>query len=122
MKIPELHLDIVEDTAICPSCGATGKKHSFGRRKVRDFNMIKIVKYSKHYCTNCEKYFSQRIDGADKNKRYSNRVIRECVRLRKSHTLEEVSIIMRRDYKVEVPQATIHDWVVNAEEKRIRQS
>ena len=50
----------------CPKCNTLSKRHSEGRRRLREVGInspvVLEVTYSKHYCLNCRKHFSQPMD------------------------------------------------------------
>ena len=70
----------------CPKCGTVSKRHSIGRRRLREVGIsaptVLEVTYSKHYCVNCRKHFSLPMDHlAQPSGRFTNRVRRTAVDL-----------------------------------------
>lgn len=103
----------------CPKCGTLSKRHSEGRRRLREVGItspvVLEVTYSKHFCNTCRKHFSQPMDHlAMPSGRFTNRVRRTALDLvlRQSLTLEKATLRMRQKYHVHVPPTTLHDWVV----------
>lgn len=108
-------------SALCPACGAACKRHSNGRRRLREIGVtgptVVEVTYSKHYCERCRKHFSLPMDHlAPAYGRFTNRVRRTAVELVVSQalTLDKATQRMRQKYFVHVPPTTLHDWVVEA--------
>ena len=106
-------------TAPCPKCRVSSKRHSNGKRRLREVGIstpvILEVIYSKHYCKSCQKYFSLPLDHlAPKNSQYTNRVRRTAMDLilKQSMTLEKATTRMRQKYHVYLPPTTVHDWIV----------
>ncbi len=107
--------------APCPRCGGLSKRHSNARRRLREVGIsgpvVVEVTYSKHYCENCRKHFSLPMDHlAPAHSHFTHRVRRAAVNLviTRSLTLERAALRMRREYFVNVPPTTLHDWVVEA--------
>jgi len=103
----------------CPKCMTISKRHSNGKRKLKEVGIsaptILEVTYSKHYCTKCRKFFSLPMDHLAKPAgRFTNRAQRTAVDLvvKQSMTLQQASIRMRQKYFIEIPESTLHDWVV----------
>ncbi len=103
----------------CPRCNHMGKRHSLGYRKLREIGIsgptILEIVYSKHYCTQCRRHFSQIMDHlAMPSGRFTNRVRKTAVDLvvKQSMTLEKATQRMRQKYHVHVPPTTLHDWIV----------
>ena len=103
----------------CPRCGGVSKRHSIGRRRLREVGIsgptILEVTYSKHYCETCRKHFSLPMDHlALPSGRFTNRVRRTAIDLviKQALTLEKATQRMRQKYYVHVPPTTLHDWVV----------
>ncbi len=112
-------INLSRKTAPCPKCGTVSKRHSVGRRRLREVGIsaptVLEVTYSKHYCVNCRKHFSLPMDHlAQPSGRFTNRVRRTAVDLvvKQSMTLERATQRMRQKYHVHVPPTTLHDWVV----------
>jgi transposase len=117
IKVRKINLS--RKVAACPRCGMVGKRHSIGRRRLREVGISSPtrleVTYSKHYCVNCHKHFSQPMEHlALPSGRFTNRVRRTAVDLVVKHdlTLEKATSQMRTKYHVHVPPTTLHDWVV----------
>jgi len=109
MKIKE-H-DAVKKYADCPRCGASCKKHSVGRRTLKDLQHTTWrVRYSKHYCRLCRKYFNAGVPGARDSARYMDRVMDEALRMLESRTLEQTAIEMERVHGIKIPISTIFEW------------
>lgn len=105
--------------APCPQCEGVAKRHSEGFRRPWEIGVDGptrlLITFSKHYCENCRKHFSQCIDHiVMPGCRYTNRARRTAVDLvvRLGLTFEQAHYRMRRKYYVKVPVTTLHDWVV----------
>ena len=116
-KIRKINLS--RKSAPCPKCTAIGKRHSIGKRTLREVGIsgptVLEVTYSKHYCIRCRKYFSLPMCHlAMPAGRFTNRVRRTAVDLvvKQAMTLEKSTQRMRQKYHVHVPPTTLHDWVV----------
>lgn len=104
----------------CPRCGQLSKRHSVGRRKLREIGIrgptVLLVTYSKHYCEHCRKHFSKDLSYlAPPSGRFTHRVRKTAVELYKrgkNMTFEKVSIAMRARYYVYCPPTSIHEWWV----------
>lgn len=112
-------INLSRKSAPCPRCNDVGKRHSIGKRSLREVGISGPteleVTYSKHYCARCEKHFSLPMDHlAQPSGRFTHRVRRTAVDLviKQSLTLERTTIRMREKYNVHVPPTTLHDWVV----------
>lgn len=112
-------INLLRKTATCPTCKTDSKRHSVGKRRLRELGisspMIIEVIYSKHFCPQCRKHFNLSMDHiAQPNGRFTNRVRRTAVDLvvNKSFTLKKASEYMRQTYCIQIPYTTIHDWVV----------
>jgi transposase len=112
-------INLSRKLAPCPRCNRMGKRHSLGRRRLREVGIngptILEVTYSKHYCVHCRRHFSLSMDHlAMPSGRFTNRVRRTAVDLvvKQSMTLEKATQRMRQKYHVHVPPTTLHDWVV----------
>ncbi|MDR0868704.1 MAG: hypothetical protein LBP75_09595 [Planctomycetota bacterium] len=117
IKVRKINLS--RKTAVCPRCGAVGKRHSIGHRRLREVGIssptILEVIYSKHFCSTCRRHFSLPMDHlALPSGRFTNRVRRTAVDLvnKQDLTLEKATFQMRQKYHVHVPPTTLHDWVV----------
>jgi transposase len=115
-KIRKINLS--RKTAPCPRCDTISKRHSIGKRRLREVGIsapaILEVTYSKHYCVNCRKHFSLPMDHlAQPSGRFTNRVRRTAVDLvvNQSMTLEKATQRMNQKYYVHVPRSTLHDWL-----------
>jgi len=111
-------INLSRKTAPCPKCSTISKRHSIGRRRLREIGIsaptILEVIYSKHYCVNCRKHFSLPMDHlAQPSGRFTNRVRRTAINMviRESMTLAKVSQKMRQKYHVYVPATTLCDWL-----------
>lgn len=116
VKIRRLHLSSRELS--CPYCGTKSKRHSTGERTFRDVGKTTfvhlVVIYSKHYCKQCERYFSQPMDNlGPPRSRFTHAVIDKAVDLVLSHgmTLDNASLQMLLKHHVRVPATTLHDWL-----------
>ncbi len=112
-------INMSRKVANCPRCNTPSKRHSIGRRRLREVGIsgptILEVTYSKHYCESCRKHFSLSMDHlALPSGRFTNRVRRTAVDLviKQAMTLEKATQRMRQKYYVHVPPTTLHDWVV----------
>lgn len=112
-------INMTKKLAPCPRCKALSKRHSVGRRRLREIGincptMVEVT-YSKHYCDKCRKHFSLPMDYiAAPSARFTNRVRRTAVDLviKGGCSLETAMRRMRVNYFVHVPPTTLHDWVV----------
>jgi transposase len=112
-------INLSRKAAHCPRCNKLSKRHSMGRRRLREVGIsgptVLEVTYSKHYCENCRKHFSLPMDHlALPSGRFTNRVRKTAVELviKQALTLEKATQRMRLKYYVHVPPTTLHDWVV----------
>jgi len=112
-------INLSRKTAPCVKCGTLSKRHSIGRRRLREVGVsgptLLEITYSKHYCVTCRKHFSLPMDHiAQPSGRFTNRVRRTAVDLvvKQSLTLEKATLRMRQKYHVHIPPTTLHDWVV----------
>lgn len=112
-------INLSRKMAPCSRCQSMSKRHSLGRRMLREVGIsgptMLEVTYSKHYCIHCRKHFSLPMDHlAMPSGRFTNRVRRTAVDLvvKQSMTLEKATQRMRQKYHVHVPPTTLHDWVV----------
>ena len=108
-------------SALCPTCGTACKRHSNGRRRLREIGVtgptVVEVTYSKHYCEWCRKHFSIGMDHlAPAYSRFTHRVRRTAVELVVSQalTLDKATQRMRQKYFVHIPLTTLHDWIKEA--------
>lgn len=111
-------INLSRKIAPCPRCNALGKRHSLGRRRLHEVGVdeptVLEVTYSKHYCSDCKRYFSLPMDKlAIPSALFTNRVRRISVGLvvTQKLTLEKAILEMQRRHHVHVPSATLHDWV-----------
>ena len=112
-------INLSRKESVCPKCRTVSKRHSEGRRRLREvgvsYPVVLEVTYSKHYCPKCRKHFSQPMEHiALPSGRFTNRVRRTALDLvlRRSMTLEKATHRMSQMYHVHVPPTTLHDWVV----------
>ena len=112
-------INLSRKIAPCPRCNHQGKRHSLGRRRLREVGIngptILEVTYSKHYCIHCRRHFSLPMDHlAMPSGRFTNRVRRTAIDLvgKQAMTLEKATQKMRQKYHVHVPPTTLHDWIV----------
>jgi hypothetical protein len=112
-------INLSRKVAHCPRCNELSKRHSMGRRRLREVGIsgptVLEVTYSKHYCENCRKHFSLPMNHlALPSGRFTNRVRKTAVELviKQALTLEKATQRMRLKYYVHVPPTTLHDWVV----------
>jgi transposase len=118
-------INLSRKVAPCPRCGHMGKRHSLGKRRLREVGIngptMLEVTYSKHYCIHCRRHFSLPMDHlAMPSGRFTNRVRRTAVDLvaKQAMTLEKATQKMRQKYHVHVPPTTLHDWVVAEMDRR----
>ena len=112
-------MNLSRKEAPCPKCSTVSKRHSCGRRTLREIGIssptVLEITYSKHYCMTCRKHFSLPMDHlAQPSGRFTNRVRRTAVALvvKEALTLEKATQRMRQKSHVHVPPTTLHDWVV----------
>lgn len=111
-------INLSRKNAPCPQCGTISKRHSIGKRLLRDANIsipttIEVI-YSKHHCTKCRKYFSLPMDHlAQPGGQFTNRARRIAVDLvvKQKMTLKRAAQQMQEKYHVCVPFTTLHDWI-----------
>lgn len=111
-----MKIDLSRTIAECPVCAQPGKRHSAGRRKLRDIcgrvpAVLEVV-YTKHFCIRCRKFFSvSMVHLADPASRYTLRIKRRALdMLREGVTLERVRRDLRRQHRIDIPATTLHDW------------
>ena len=113
-------MNLSRETAPCPRCTTESRRHSTGRRTLREIGVssptvLEII-YSKHHCVTCRKHFSIPMDHlAQPSGRFTNRVRHTAVALvvKEGLTLEKATQRMQLKYHVHVPPTTLHDWVVD---------
>lgn len=112
-------INLSRKIAPCPRCNTASKRHSLGKRKLREVGIsaptLLEVTYSKHYCPTCRRHFSLPMEHlALPSGRFTNRVRRTAVDLvtKQDLTLEKATSRMEQKYHVHVPPTTLHDWVV----------
>lgn len=105
----------------CPRCGGLSKRHSIGRRRLREVGIsgptILEVTYSKHYCERCRRHFSLPMEHlAPAGGRFTHRVRRAAVAMvvAQALALDKAALRMRQKYFIRVSPSTLHDWVVEA--------
>ena len=105
----------------CPHCGRVQcKRHSTVSRKLKDAcssgQLTLVVYHSKHYCPDCDKYFSMRLETlAPRNGRYTHRVRDIAINYVFGHdmTLEDASKAFRKEHNLKIAISTMHDWLIN---------
>lgn len=111
-----LKINLSRAVTKCPVCGAASKRHSAGHRRLRDIrgqlSVVLEVIYTKHFCPKCRKYFSvPMVHLAEPAARYSLRVKQRALAMLDGRSsLEQVSRELRRQYSIDVPATTLHDW------------
>lgn len=112
-------INISRKVATCPRCGALSRRYSVRRRKLRELGISKPllleVTFSRHYCEECDRYFSVPMDHlALPRARFTNRVRRTAVNLviKDALTLAEATDTMRTKHYVHVPPTTLWGWVI----------
>ena len=115
-KIRKINLS--RKSYLCPRCNTIGKRHSIGKRILREIGVsgptVLEVTYSKHYCIRCQKHFSIPMNHlAMFAGRFTNRARKAAVDLvtKQSMTFEDATAYMRQKYHVHIPPTTLHDWV-----------
>ena len=113
-------MNLSRQSAPCPKCKTVSKRHSTGKRTLREIgafgHTLLEITYSKHFCMTCREHFSLPMDHlAQPAGRFTNRVRQTAVALvvKEGLTLKNASHRMRRIYHVHVPVTTLHDWVVD---------
>jgi transposase len=107
-------VEVIKKVINCPKCGTPSKKHSIGKRTIKDLGYIQEVRYSKHYCPECKVFITAPVDGTNKNSRYSNKVRDKCYELVKDgYTYEKISNAMVSVYEMRIPSSTIHNWITD---------
>jgi len=119
-------INLSRKNAPCPKCHMIGKRHSNGKRRLKEIGVstpiILEVVYSKHYCINCKKFFSLPMDHlAVSSGIFTNRARRTAIDLvvKQSMTLQSASIKMRQKYNIHIPESTLHDWIVAETRKKL---
>lgn len=113
-------INLSRKTCPCPRCDTISNRHSVSDRILKEVGMsgptvLKII-FSKHYCSNCRKYFSLPMNHlASPGARCTNRVVRTAVKyvVEDALTLEKASRKMKEKFFVDIPVTTLHDWVVD---------
>ncbi len=99
----------------CPCCKTLCKRHSKGRRQVRDVGLLINITYSKHYCVTCRRHFSH----PDKNKhapaggRFSFRLMSLAVSFCKLTSFEKAAEDATKISGHSIRPTTLHDWKVS---------
>jgi len=113
-------MNLSRETAPCPTCTTVSRRHSIGKRTLREIGIssptVLEVTYSKHYCMTCRKHFSLPMDHlAMPSGRFTTRVRHTAVAfvVKEELPLWKASERMRLKYHVHVPVTTLHDWVVD---------
>ncbi len=111
----------------CPQCGHASYRDKEFTRTLHDLGDLGAnrpidlrVRYSQHYCSQCQKYFNADLtDVADPGSHYTRRVVHLAVRLVVEDGLpyRSASWHLWRDHRVFVPWATVQNWVEAAGEK-----
>ena len=108
----------------CPACGTPSPKRSTGTRRLRDLGVgrpvVLEIRYSKHRCPRCQKYFNALMDDlAEPGGLYTQRVRTTALAkvLVDGLPLGTVQEQMLREFYVHVPPTTLDRWVVEAGEK-----
>lgn len=117
-KTQPRRINLSRKTCPCPTCRTQSKRHSEGKRRLREVGITKPttleVTYSKHYCPTCRKHFAYPMEHfAVPGARFTRRVQRIAMDLyhRDGLTLERVTLRMRARHHVHVPPTTLCDWV-----------
>lgn len=104
--------------AYCPRCWTLGNVHSQAERNYIDLYGPVRIRYSKHYCRECCRYFVNPAvaQAVAKGKRYGHKLIAEARRLHKAGMdLARISTLLFVTRGVRVPRSTVHDLVWGAE-------
>ena len=119
-------MNLSRNTANCPKCGTLSRRHSTGKRTLREVGIsgptVLEITYSKHHCIPCRKHFSIPMDHlAMPSGRFSRRVRETAVAfvVKEGLTLEKAMLRMREKHHVHVPPTTLHDWVVDEHTRRL---
>jgi len=113
----EIAVDFIRSHVECPTCHNMCRMHSIGTRRIRTIGVseptVMNIRYSKHRCKACEKFFSVDMSSvAMPHGHYSNEVRNIAIQLYNTGvSLEKVSGKMRREHYVDVPITTIHCWL-----------
>lgn len=110
-------IDVSKKYCDCPVCQSRCKRHSSVVKSIKDLGenspLILKINHSKHYCENCEKYFSIPIDSLVRhNRRYSNKVYDTAIELivNEKATLSKTRKTMKDKFFVDIPETTLHGW------------
>lgn len=105
----------------CPQCGHSSYRHRRARRVLKDLGDLASgrpheihLAYSVHYCTQCDIYFnSDMSDLALPKSHYTHRVVEVAVRLVVEDSLSYLAAHchLYHDHHVDVPSATIQNWI-----------
>jgi len=111
----------------CPHCGYSAYRDKVYTRTLHDVGALAAnrpidleITYSQHCCSRCRRYFNADFsDLADRQARYTRRVVHLAVRLVVEDGLpyRPASWHLWRDHRVFVPWATIQNWVEATGEK-----
>ena len=112
--MPVVNVSDIRDTIACPYCGEPLKRHSIGKRYIRDLNDTLIVNtYSKHRCLYCKKFISVLSEGNLKHSYYSRAVKLLALKLleKENYTLAKTAAFFKSVHNLDIPTSTMHDWL-----------
>jgi len=112
----------VKSLAACPGCQQLCKRHSIGRRRLKDLGSDAVVevRYSKHYCSNCGRYFSVGVPYAARGRQYTDEVRWLAVNLySQGFTLAKVRELLIKRHGALVATSTIHTWWAESRSEEI---
>jgi len=107
----------VVKVANCPTCSRGAKRHSNGRKKMKDIQGVLEVYYSKHYCVYCAKNFvnpAVQTYGPLKC-RSTWAFVRKALDLMNNLTLEKAAEQLKRDTGNVMSPTTLHDWKIRGD-------
>lgn len=116
-------INLSQRFAPCVHCGTPSSRHSEGTRRLKEIGengpTVLLVTYSKHYCKQCQRHFSLKLDNlANPGKRFTKQAHQIALELAASGlTLEEVTQRMRCLYHVHIAPSSLHNWIVDVQEQ-----
>ena len=105
-------IDLTQDYANCPLCHQSCQNYTKVRRYPKKMGGgTHTVIVSRHYCHDCNKFFTPTNDEFPKGKHYTREVIDTVVAMRKKGMkLEDIACLMLNRYKVKISLAAISNW------------
>ena len=101
----------------CIVCGRAAKRHSVKRKMIDTENGKEELTVSKHYCSACDKHFTNP-DGekhAPLRRSVSWGIILKALRLAENMTLLDTCDALREEIGYALSPTTLHGWVLGRE-------